>query len=149
MLSVRQTIRVSFNPRTHVGCDFTPNIVSRESARFNPRTHVGCDLTGFVTMLIGKVFQSTHPRRVRLHYWERRTLCPCFNPRTHVGCDRRGLLHKNKRVCFNPRTHVGCDRAATMPPRLRLCFNPRTHVGCDFVYAADKPVRTVSIHAPT
>ena len=35
---------ISFNPRTHVGCD---NITDRNintTTSFNPRTHVGCDV---------------------------------------------------------------------------------------------------------
>ena len=77
------------------------------------------------------LFQSTHPRRVRLH-WDRHLISRwSFNPRTHVGCDSTTIKGSNRSNSFNPRTHVGCD-----PVLLRLCrlaegFNPRTHVGCD------------------
>ncbi len=68
---VRQKIRfmttydLSFNPRTHVGCDMFNNLAVRCRLSFNPRTHVGCDLTAS-----------------RCH-----RIAGCFNPRTHVGCD--------------------------------------------------------------
>ena len=77
------------------------------------------------------VFQSTHPRRVRLTYSSLGRSIFCFNPRTHVGCDVGQLPYTNHVLCFNPRTHVGCD--LQLRP-LHLCadsFNPRTHVGCD------------------
>ena len=32
---------------------------------FNPRTHEGCDFTTFLFSLMGYLFQSPHPRRVR------------------------------------------------------------------------------------
>lgn len=35
--------------------------------RFNPRTHVGCDDLGDIVQSCFDRFQSTHPRRVRLH----------------------------------------------------------------------------------
>ena len=55
-----------FNPRTHVGCDF---FRLRDGARlcdFNPRTHVGCDPVLKQRQNILTIFQSTHPRGVRL-----------------------------------------------------------------------------------
>ena len=33
----------SFNPRTHVGCDYGGYRMFPATYRFNPRTHVGCD----------------------------------------------------------------------------------------------------------
>ena len=57
------------------------------------------------------VFQSTHPRGVRLCLAVFSMVVGNFNPRTHVGCDLISnfflIVIKN----FNPRTHVGCDRA--------------------------------------
>ena len=138
---------LSFNPRTHAGCDFlvrlehraarvvsihaptqgaTLGLVGRaRSGRFNPRTHAGCDA-------------------------ERRPCrrCPArFNPRTHAGCDATGVRHRE-------RTHAGCDvchlyalcvaihaptQGATeirqSQTARRRSFNPRTHAGCDVVDA--------------
>ena len=103
--------RASFNPRTRVGCDCSSGTWWR--ARwwsFNPRTRVGCDAT-YVDYDGGlRMFQSTHPRGVRLEQfvdlgagdavsihapawgatrWPRPPGpgCARFNPRTRVGCD--------------------------------------------------------------
>ena len=66
--------------------------------------------TGSVsTLSSGLLFQSTHPRGVRLNDSKMMENYNDFNPRTHVGCDlwSRGLLRRGQD--FNPRTHVGCD----------------------------------------
>ena len=55
------------------------------------------------------MFQSTHPRRVRLYRIFNRIKAACFNPRTHVGCDCYCGREQTKEESFNPRTHVGCD----------------------------------------
>ena len=98
---------------------------------FNPRTHVGCDFVVLVRMVAILLFQSTHPRGVRLSGNIEKQLRPNFNPRTHVGCDS------------SKQTQVSTQRAfqSTHPRGVRLCpysycfhtpyFNPRTHVGCD------------------
>ena len=39
------TNMVSFNPRTHTGCDRARSDSSAYLASFNPRTHTGCDLS--------------------------------------------------------------------------------------------------------
>ena len=56
----------SFNPRTRVGCDACVRGIPRKPASFNPRTRVGCDPTRRWTSVCWCVFQSTHPRGVRL-----------------------------------------------------------------------------------
>ena len=58
-------VTISFNPRTHEGCDSSIQRSSTRLTSFNPRTHEGCDFYLCVLML--------------------RMLC--FNPRTHEGCD--------------------------------------------------------------
>src|SRR4030042_1020742 len=35
---------LSFNPRTHAGCDWIDSITCDRYHSFNPRTHAGCDL---------------------------------------------------------------------------------------------------------
>ena len=98
------------------------------------------------------MFQSTHPRGVRLKNIATPSATPCFNPRTHAGCDLGIIISNINRKCFNPRTHAGCDlhtgsnRHTSMvsihaPTRgateinhflkFFLGFNPRTHAGCD------------------
>ena len=77
---------VSFNPRTHTGCDLADMGSLRRCNSFNPRTHTGCDPMAQQLCKRTK-FQSTHPHGVRRNAaacleWGR-----CFNPRTHTGCD--------------------------------------------------------------
>ena len=55
------------------------------------------------------VFQSTHPRGVRLTFVSVVTKARCFNPRTRVGCDESKQLSIRQLNRFNPRTRVGCD----------------------------------------
>ena len=55
------------------------------------------------------MFQSTHPRRVRLAESSFGIRTACFNPRTHVGCDNKWRKAHKLFCSFNPRTHVGCD----------------------------------------
>ena len=74
------------------------------------------------------LFQSTHPRGVRL-------------------AAPPPLASINSR--FNPRTRVGCDPGrASSRPHARACFNPRTRVGCDLSLCVIPSPRLVSIHAP-
>ena len=56
----------NFNPRTHVGCDTSTPIHNSSCQNFNPRTHVGCDSLAAAEERIASLFQSTHPRGVRL-----------------------------------------------------------------------------------
>ena len=97
-----------------------------------------------------RVFQSTHPRRVRRSATAIPCSICCFNPRTHAGCDISSGWFPNRSRSFNPRTHAGCDACwaagryacigfqSTHPRRVR----PARRVGR---IAANR----VSIHAPT
>ena len=55
----------SFNPRTHMGCDYHVSKSSSTGISFNPRTHMGCDLQSSNEDLQNNWFQSTHPHGVR------------------------------------------------------------------------------------
>ena len=56
-----------FNPRTREGCDLAIIEVTLFAfCYFNPRTREGCDVPICCPIYPGEVFQSTHPRRVRL-----------------------------------------------------------------------------------
>ena len=80
------------------------------------------------------VFQSTHPRRVRLQVAHTDNISISFNPRTHVGCDIFANILCTCKLSFNPRTHVGCDKWRLMFAKHVIGFNPRTHVGCDLQF---------------
>ena len=56
----------SFNPRTHEGCDKYLRKSSEYKTGFNPRTHEGCDFRRTRQSDGNVLFQSTHPRGVRL-----------------------------------------------------------------------------------
>ena len=100
-----------------------------------------------------RIFQSTHPRRVRRIQQKEMLSQKYFNPRTREGCDVVFSFQTCRELDFNPRTREGCDRdgasekdirqefQSTHPRRvrqwnvclksLRLNFNPRTREGCD------------------
>ena len=61
--------------------------VSVMRIRFNPRQYVGCDFCSMVIFVALLLFQSSHPRRVRPASPPYLYLSSSFNPRTHVGCD--------------------------------------------------------------
>ena len=79
--------QISFNPRTHEGCDCWCYCYCSFCSCFNPRTHEGCDCWCYCYC----------------------SFCSCFNPRTHEGCDVIHFACGGSRPCFNPRTHEGCD----------------------------------------
>ena len=76
-------------------------------------------------------FQSTHPRGVRPPPATGRILAANFNPRTRVGCDTLALFICCAQNYFNPRTRVGCDFFGCGFSSSADDFNPRTRVGCD------------------
>ncbi len=77
------------------------------------------------------MFQSTHPRGVRLEHFCKWQLTQSFNPRTRVGCDDILRWSFLRRIGFNPRTRVGCDNKKVWFTATSESFNPRTRVGCD------------------
>ena len=62
----RRPFQRYFNPRTHVGCDLRFLLIKINMRYFNPRTHVGCDSNTWLRKAGHWLFQSTHPRGVRL-----------------------------------------------------------------------------------
>ena len=125
--------RARFNPRTRVGCDLRPQggpdvaggvsihapawgATRRPKARscpglcFNPRTRVGCDRQDGLIDLDDALFQSTHPRGVRLVALlaaERFTTVSIHAPAW--GATACANTRKVTPISFNPRTRVGCD----------------------------------------
>ena len=114
---------------------------------FNPRTHVGCDENPWVCPR-DKTFQSTHPRGVRLLPLLILPRSASFNPRTHVGCDSKlNQLSSQLQVSIHaPTWGATCRNQRNWN---HYSFNPRTHVGCDFLVVVVVSVVIVSIHAPT
>ena len=117
---------------------------------FNPRTRVGCDdaisaLTDSVTL-----FQSTHPRGVRLYTTHHPAWDANFQSTHPRGVRRESIVGFAFLHAFNPRTRVGCDVAAVRPLLPRIwAFNPRTRVGCDEITLNNTILLVcLSIHAP-
>ena len=61
----RRWRKLSFNPRTHTGCDKARQRHSSTAECFNPRTHTGCDVVRGHGGRNFNEFQSTHPHGVR------------------------------------------------------------------------------------
>ncbi len=77
------------------------------------------------------LFQSTHPRGVRLSHQPFRAQRLDFNPRTREGCDHLTAMPLVNNLHFNPRTREGCDLLTAIRLILTINFNPRTREGCD------------------
>ena len=103
-------VSYNFNPRIREGCDvarqqYAPahDISIHASARdatttanrtrlqaiphFNPRIREGCDSRQGNAKLIEDIFQSTHPRGMRLWFFLSQCTTSYFNPRIREGCD--------------------------------------------------------------
>ena len=153
-------------------------IILRQQSKlisFNPRTHAGCDMAVSRWLSTARLFQSTHPRGVRHHLFGTLLNRPSFNPRTHAGCDPLETIFATPKRMFQSTHPRGVrlsgmqregikrtvsihapTRGATIrqgrlgiikvfqsthprgvrPPlpgtcKPRPCFNPRTHAGCD------------------
>ena len=122
---------LSFNPRTHVGCDFMSATLDYSDLQFQSTHPRRVRQSEGFTGRLASVFQSTHPRRVRLWRVARGLLYSVFQS-THPRRVRHiAPFAINVLTCFNPRTHVGCDYALLWYAKIITGFNPRTHVGCD------------------
>ena len=99
---------------------------------FNPRTHAGCDDQRSRYRSSPVMFQSTHPRRVRLQ-----GACQGFNasivsihaPTQGATTSPNGRRRSTQRQSTHPRrVRPSLRRALPLRP---WRFNPRTHAGCD------------------
>ncbi len=121
---------------------------------FNSRTHVGCDISWFKLSACSLIFQSTHPCRVRLQHGQVVQRHLVFQS-THPCRVRPDILTSYQQQLRFQSTHPCRVRRlsqwllllalsqfqSTHPCRVRQArchilhylrnFNPRTHVGCD------------------
>ena len=176
---VRQTLdkstfhEISFNPRTHTGCDtakagvmtaadrvsihaptrgatFTTISTASLNGSFNPRTHTGCDLTSAASLSKSPVFQSTHPHGVRPKSHVLFSSASGFNPRTHTGCDVSIYVQSKFTELFQS-THphgVRLDNALKVISVDRVSIHAPTRGATMRVRDIDFVI-SVSIHAPT
>ena len=119
---------VSFNPRTHEGCDFLCLGLTSVATMFQSTHPRGVRLTIIAKQSGFMLFQSTHPRGVRLSFRLRFFTCTTFQS-THP----RGVR------LLETRNHVQTKEFQSTHPR---GVRPFIHVG-SFVNGE------VSIHAPT
>ena len=100
----------NFNPRTREGCDKLYFGFYDTHKHFNPRTREGCDSIRIMHAIFGTLFQSTHPRGVRL-IGDFRDMpfddISIHAPARGATCTRRCLRGSTNH--FNPRTREGCD----------------------------------------
>ena len=99
---------------------------------FNPRTREGCDLQTKLQQLVAKIFQSTHPRRVRRTL----SLVSKLPILISIHAPAKGATLQNPKVlfAFNISIHA-LTGSATRFNKFRIFykqnFNPRTHGECD------------------
>ena len=145
---------MSFNPRTHEGCDVQFLTSGTAKTSFNPRTHEGCDLNAATLPLIASWFQSTHPRRVRHAYVliavgvdgvsihaptkgatsQSATSLRPNQVSIHAptkGATLDGVIYHNGTTVSIHAPTKGATRETVKALCLVDCFNPRTHEGCD------------------
>ena len=119
------TTRLSFNPRTRVGCDLLKFLEAVRPASFNPRTRVGCDISPFAHDFYQKV--SIH--------------APVWGA-TRIIRQSTVSLEVSIHAPVWGATRCRCN------PKCDCCFNPRTRVGCDDCTNGNRRYVSVSIHAP-
>ena len=77
------------------------------------------------------MFQSTHPRGVRLTLPPWMLLVWCFNPRTREGCDSVSGMYNTIYDMFQSTHPRGVRRTKQSEQHPCRSFNPRTREGCD------------------
>ena len=117
---------------------------------FNSRTHTGCDPIIKPYSSKVRLFQFTHPHRVRRpRVWLPAAHPRRFNSRTHTGCDYVIRIKLTTIDSFNSRTHTGCDTSSAPKPRIvKVSIHAPTQ-GATVSVESFLPSHEVSIHAPT
>ncbi len=141
---------LSFNPRTHMGCD----VLSVDGSDIPIPVSIHAPTWGATSdtddAFFTNLFQSTHPHGVRRLLNVIRRLRICFNPRTHMGCDKPRNGFATQKSSFNPRTHMGCDQVDLMVAQkhLTVSIHAPTWGATIHSFIFDETFK-VSIHAPT
>ena len=140
---------------------------------FNPRTHTGCDTAPLNTAAFVRMFQSTHPHGVRRKLLNDKdtNLSVSIHAPTRGATKSQGVsdivanvsIHAPTRgatrICASSLATIsvsihaptrGATRQRSGITIASVCFNPRTHTGCDSNYdIVLGDFNKVSIHAPT
>ena len=101
---------MSFNPRTHTGCDYPIQKEHYSTIYVSIHAPTRGATTDGLQPTLEAVFQSTHPHGVRPQ-WDVKTLVEYLFQSTHPHGVRRRILQQDsfRPHSFNPRTHTGCD----------------------------------------
>ena len=143
----------NFNPRTRAGCDNDDTHQGVGRINFNPRTRAGCDVLVWVTVSNKRLFQSTHPCRVRLmqrpykwSYYRFQSTHPCrvrhcypfgrysgAEISIHAPVQGATFEHSFFQLSSIISIHAPVQGATKLTCRLpyEYDFNPRTRAGCD------------------
>ena len=119
------------------------------AACFNPRTHMGCDFSSLYLPSIASRFQSTHPHGVRQNPTYKAQAAATFQSTHPHGVRHQKYLFYLNDASFNPRTHMGCDgRCALHQMRLLVSIHAPTWGATTGARHCPR-LQKVSIHAPT
>jgi len=139
-----------FNPRTREGCDTDQAGSADPGPGFNPRTREGCDWLSGSCCLSISLFQSTHPRGVRLD-----TSAPVSSAQAvSIHAPARGATPNDNEYYIKTLVSIhaparGATRFNSTKAVDMACFNPRTREGCDPLLNGHIIIaQSVSIHAP-
>ena len=116
-----------FNPRTHMGCDWSQIPIGDSQACFNPRTHMGCDIknpSSYITL-------------------------QCFNPRTHMGCDTLLLTCCSRSKFQSTHPHGVRLTPTTRMVSSKVFQSTHPHGVRPRLRGQGRSDSQVSIHAPT
>ena len=102
-----------------------------QNISFNPRTHTGCDGASPSTAMPGSTFQSTHPHGVRPS-----RSCPEWLPGQFQSTHPHGVRRSSPSTAMPGSTFQsthphGVRHSIFLIFRYLDSFNPRTHTGCD------------------
>ena len=151
-LRQQQSKCLSFNPRTHTGCDMVISSVRGQQIEFqSTHPHGVRPQMRQRAVFANAVFQSTHPHGVRLA--KAAVLSGAVRVSIHAPTRGATRLLADKDNTLSVSIHAP-TRGAThqLSNHVRgIRFNPRTHTGCDdlMVKQGQLTEAFVSIHAPT
>ena len=143
-LLTKFAIMVSFNPRTHTGCDFSSSEVARKLTDVSIHAPTRGATRQSTRTKPNKKFQSTHPHGVRQRYIDGIRQMLMFQSTHPHGVRQARSRRVWLRVWFqSTHPHGVRRRGVTFRYVLLFCFNPRTHTGCDAKYLQNNFIQSM------
>ena len=123
--------KMSFNPRTHMGCDEMKRyeLYCRYVSIHAPTWGATFPLTCSFLWSLVSIHAPTWGATLCYPVSELNTTVSIHAPTWGATSLTEQLT--NVILCFNPRTHMGCDYTCGYSVPQTIGFNPRTHMGCD------------------